>query len=205
MPTDEQTSTDAEIRRFFEEPQDLTSLELQLIVAQGLTVEQARETIAERGRVNAKAGELVNRPVKEWPEFEVKWDLEPTSFYWALDGEQPSALKGRNLAVRWCVLQNLDAMLTHQSQRSPDELWNLGDGLKLARVLVHCSEGRSLTPPWILPVAGKVGIVGGHHRLAMCRAKRLEQVPVLVEQGDLEQFLSILPLQTIGEVLDGEV
>lgn len=200
MPTDEQATTSEEFRRLLEEPQGVTSDELLLVIRHGLTVGQAREAVAERRRVNTKASELLNKPVEEWPEFEVKWDLEPTSFYWALDGAEPSALEGRDFVLRWCTLQTLDLVLTRQSWRSPDELWTLGDGLKLARVLVHCSEGRSLTPPWILPVSGKIGIVGGHHRIAMCRAKCLGTIPVIVEECCVEHVSAILPLRTSGEV-----
>lgn len=193
MTTDEQPPTDDEIRCL--SANGCTADELLLMVSRNITLNEAREEIAERRRVNARADELLNKPIDEWPEFSVNWDLEPNSFYWALDGSQPSALDGRKLVVRWCALPALDNALTHQSSRSPDELWTLGDARKVARVLVHCSEGRSLTPPWILPIAGKIGIVGGHHRLAMCRAKRLERIPVLVEESELEQSSSILTLE----------
>ena len=72
MPTNEPTLTDAEIQRFLEKPQGITSHELLLIATHGLTLEEAREAVAERDRVNAKARKLVNKPVKDWPEFEVK-------------------------------------------------------------------------------------------------------------------------------------
>jgi hypothetical protein len=199
-PDNQPILTDQEIQRLLEEPQEPLSHEVFLIVEEGFTIEQAREIVAERARLNARAERLINRPVEEWPDFEVKWDLDPRSFYRALDGARPSALDGRRLVVRWCVLRTLDDVLADQSRRGPDELWSLGDRLKLGRVLVHCSEGRALTPPWIRPIAGMVGIKGGHHRLAMCRAKGLKQVPVLVERNDLDQLLSILPLQARDKV-----
>jgi hypothetical protein len=191
MPSDE------EVRQFLEEgTSGFTSYEWLLILTEGLTPEQARAQTAEKARINANAANLVDKPVEDWPEFQIQWDLSSSSFYWALDGARPSGLDKRDLTIRWCALRDLDAVLTDQSRRGPDELWSVGDALKLARVLVHCSEGRALTPPWILPMDGAIGLVGGNHRLAVCRAKRVPKVPVLLERQHLNLIAAILPLHT---------
>jgi hypothetical protein len=189
MPADEDIT-----RLLSEGTGGLTSYELLLVLNQGLTIDQARARIREEESVRAKAAELVNRPVKEWPEFDIRWDLDPRSFYWALDGASPSNLDQRDLAIVSSTLVELDAVLSHHNWRGPDELWTLGDPLKLARILVHCSEGHPLTPPWIVPVGNEVGLVGGNHRLAVCRAKEVTVVPLLVEKHCLPQVSAILRL-----------
>jgi hypothetical protein len=187
MPTDEDIA-----RLLSEAPTSLTSYELLLVVTCGLSLEQARARIKEQENVRAKATKLVNMPVKDWPEFEIQWDLDPRSFYFALDGASPSSLDQRDLAVVSSTLAELDAVLSHQSWRGPDELWTLGDPHKLARVLVHCLEGRPLTPPWIIPVGNEIGLVGGNHRLAVCRAKGVKALPFIVEKHHLPQVSAIL-------------
>lgn len=174
----------------------LTSYELLLIV-KGHTREEALAIAAEHRRIDSKADKLLNVPIAKWPTFNIAWDLSPASFGWALDGRSPTLPEGVSLTARTAGLAELDAVLNSYSKRTLDETWTIGDPNKLARVLVHCIEGRQLTPPWITIIDETIGIVGGNHRLAVCRAKALKEIPVLLKESEYEQICRLLPLRPV--------
>jgi hypothetical protein len=173
---------------------NLTSLELLLITRYGMTSAEAAAEVAESTRIRAAADEIKGKPISEWPPFEVRWDLAPTSYFHALDGEEPGHVKPDDLALVWARLEDLDRVLQCYNLRTADEVWSVGDPSKAARVIVHWSEGRAMTPVWITPTTtGTVGIVGGNHRLAVVRAKGEATLPLLVRTTELCAVRAVLP------------
>src|SRR5258708_12730275 len=81
----------------------------------------------------------------------------------------------------WVTLSELDAVLQAWNLRTAEEVWSIGDKRKAAKVIVHCFEGRELSPVWVCPTAsGKLGLVGGNHRLAVAPAKAETEVPIIL-------------------------
>jgi ParB-like chromosome segregation protein Spo0J len=62
----------------------------------------------------------------------------------------------------------------------------------VADIIAYLVDGNSITPPAVAEYHAKLVIVGGHHRLAVCRAKNMETVPVLVEENDAGALAQIL-------------
>jgi hypothetical protein len=171
----------------------LTSEEL-LLITRGMTPEQAAAEVAEHTRIRSAAEKIQGKPILEWPPFEVKWDLSPTSYFHALDGGEPAHIKPGELELFWTSLEALDRVLQAYNLRTLDEVWAVGAPSKAARAIVHWSEGRLMTPVWVTPTApGKLGIVGGNHRLAVARAKRVKHLPLLIRTEELATVLELLP------------
>jgi len=170
----------------------LTSYEV-LLMAQGRTLEQAKAEYVERTRINALADELEGKPIDQWPPFDIIWDTSPASFFYTLDGAENTPVDFTELQLIWVALADFDGILQPYNHRIVDEIWSVGDSKKAARALVHWSERRCMSPVWIIPTtAGKVGIVGGNHRLAIARAKGASVIPVLVEKKHLESIAALI-------------
>jgi hypothetical protein len=94
----------------------------------------------------------------------------------------------------WVTLSELDAVLQAWNLRTAEEVWSIGDKRKAAKVIVHCFEGRELSPVWVCPTAsGKLGLVGGNHRLAVARAKGETEVPIIFHDNHEPAVVSLFP------------
>jgi hypothetical protein len=127
--------------------------------------------------------------VAEWPEFEIKWDLSPGNFHFVFDGMKKEEFEGyypEGFSLGWVSFPELDSKLTHFSQRSVDETWCVGFTDKVARAMLHWIEGNDMTPPLISPNENQINIKAGHHRVAVCRGKKIQTIPVLAESSDIE-------------------
>jgi hypothetical protein len=151
----------------------------------GATQEEAEARIAERKRINEEADKIAGKPISVWPPFTMKWDTRPSSFHHSQDGVNYEDLDGSGVTLMWVTLSELDAALQAWNLRTPKEIWSVGDKRKAAKVIVHCSEGRKLSPIWVCPTTpGKLGLVGGNHRLAVARTKGETEVPIIFHDKD---------------------
>jgi hypothetical protein len=92
------------------------------------------------------------------------------------------------------ALDRLDRRLCHMSQQSPTRFWNVGGEGSKARLIWEWTSGKSITPPFIrLHRDGlHLFVGGGNHRLAVARAKRITDLPVLVDAEEYDQVSAVL-------------
>lgn len=145
------------------------------------------ESLDERNKKRELSMQYIDLPVKDWPCFEIEWDLSEKSQYYSADGsskQEFTNLYGESLSIAWVKMMDLDSVLHEASIRKKNETWTIGFKEKIAHLIKHCTEGKPLTPAHIQPHKdlNAITIVGGHHRLTICRALELELVPVLVER-----------------------
>lgn len=91
-------------------------------------------------------------------------------------------------------MECLDRRLTHFSHQRPDEFWKIGSYGRKSRIILDFVEGRALTPPLVVLCDDQVllTIAGGHHRLAVARAKGDLSVPILVEHEHRDRIVEIV-------------
>ena len=147
---------------------------------------------------------LIDLPVEKWPEFVIAWDLRKESQRFYEDGFEEAEFKKefpKPLKIAWVTLKNLDDNFVRYSQRSKDEIWSIASSLKVARAIVHWVAGNKMTPCHIIPACDdkKITVVGGHHRLAVCRAKDVELLPVLVKEKDINILKRIIEITSVEE------
>ena len=158
----------------------------------GITVEENKENI----RVNEKAREIEGLPIERWPAFDIRWDLSLAGQRFSFDGESESSFVEdypNGLLLGWVCLNELDDKLIPYCKRAAGEIWSIGNSLKVARIIVHWTEGRSISPIIIgHNKHGQLTILGGNHRLAICRTKGERIVPVLANPTDQNMINDIL-------------
>ncbi len=138
---------------------------------------------------------LIGVSVSEWPDFEIIWDLNPASQRFALDGMDKDAFRDdfrQGLDVVWAELADLDANLIGQSRRTKEGIWTIGVPDKTANCIRQWSQGRALTPPYIILIGYKLCVGGGHHRLSIARAKGVAILPLLVEAQEKDDIAKII-------------
>lgn len=158
----------------------------------------------ETERIATLTNAMIGKPISEWPPFEIAWDFEPRAQRFALDGCRERDFKEDHpdgLSLVFVTMTDLDAKLTKDNLRTPEEVWSVGDERKAARCLVHWSEGRKLTPPLAVIVGTKIGLWGGNHRLAIARAKGETNIPLLVAPTDKEKLGEIIEFQPAPETI----
>ena len=120
--------------------------------------------------------------------------IHPSSYHYSQDGIDLEELDGSGVTLMWVTLSELDACLQAWNPRSAEEVWSIGDKNKAAKVIVHCSEGRKLSPIWVcLTTPGSLGLVGGNHRLAVARAKRELNVPIIFHDKHEVDVVGLFP------------
>ncbi len=162
-------------------------------MVEGLSYEEAVAETEERKRINDKAEQIIGTPIEKWPEFSMNWDTSPEGFHYSFDGAPAGSINTADRVVMWVRLDELDAVLQSYNLRTKDEIWDVGNHRRAAKVIVHCSEGGKLSPIAVVPTTpGKVGLSGGNHRLAIARAKGVEAVPLLIEKKHAETVTKLI-------------
>jgi hypothetical protein len=174
----------------------ISSEELLHMSLNGCTYEEARAYFKERARIRKAADAIEGQPLETWPAFDVRWDLDQSSFYRVYDGADPDSVNTDEFVLIPDVsLADIDAALTPYWHRTAEEVWIVGSPDKAARAIVHWHEGGRMTPPLIVPTSdGRLAIGGGNHRLAVARAKGIARLPVLVKKDQetrVRQILSV--------------
>lgn len=143
-----------------------------------------------------------------WPRsFRITWDYSPHNFHRCLDGVSRSEFKRDypEIKVGSARLEEIDAVLHGASRRGKHELWGFADE-KVTRCILHWSTGSAITPPMLAVNMGKLVIVGGNNRMAVCRSAEIERLPFLFDadhQPAIAAKLQTFSLQT-GEGLNHE-
>lgn len=161
------------------------------------------DKLHEKNRIRELSMQYMDLPVEDWPSIKVEWDLSEKSQYYSADGFSEQSFTnsyGEPLSIAWIKMMDLDNALHGASIRKKNETWSVGCKAKVAHLIRHCVEGKPLTPAHIQPHKGlnALTIVGGHHRLAVCRALELELVPVLVEkklEADLKAIINVIKIE----------
>ncbi|WP_321392220.1 hypothetical protein [uncultured Desulfuromusa sp.] len=152
----------------------------------------------EKNRINSASKQYLHLPVEMWPDFEIKWDLSAENYIFVFDGMKRNNFRENypeGFSLGWVDFQELESKLARFSQRSIAETWDIGVSEKVARAILYWVEGNEMTPPLIIPVGKEVNIAAGHHRVAVCRGKKIQTMPVLTKRTDrdlLEQNLQTL-------------
>lgn len=140
-------------------------------------------------------------PIDQWPNFQIVWDLTPENFHFSLNEKSIddfNALYPEGVCLRYVILEELDEKTGDEVLRSSD-IWDVHDGDKLANAIGRWSEGEPITPPLVGINGRKLMVLGGNHRLAVCRARKLQSVPVLIDcrKVDQAQTFASLSLEPI--------
>ncbi|CAG19913.1 conserved hypothetical protein [Photobacterium profundum SS9] len=141
----------------------------------------------------------IELPVKDWPNFEMSWDLTASAQHFSDDGisqDDFSLAYKEPLLIAWVKMHELDNALYGHSIRKKEEIWSIGCKDKVAKVIAYCVENKQMTPAHIQPhkSLNAITIIGGNHRLAVCRALELEIIPVLIEriyENDLKNIINV--------------
>ncbi len=167
----------------------------------GWELSHYRHTQTIRDKLRSQADAIEGKPVEQWPEININWDLSPENFRFAFDGEsQPPKLYAKHypegLTLGWVNQAEFYDHLSHYNKRAPEELWELGFTHKLAYVIVYCAAGEPLTPVIAKPHShfeDQVVLSGGNHRYAMINSLGIKEMPLLVEHQHTDEMKSILP------------
>ncbi|MGQ8367383.1 hypothetical protein [Glaciecola sp. 1036] len=168
-------------------------------VDDGWDLAQYRKIRELRLSLQDKAKNIIDKPVKCWPSFDINWDLCPNNFRFAFDGMSPNQYAKEypnGLKLCWVFQTEFYNSLCHYNKRSPEELWELGFAGKLAHVIAYCSEGNPLTPVVAMPQPhfdGEVLLLGGNHRYAMINVLNIKVMPLLVQYEDHDEMTKRLP------------
>jgi hypothetical protein len=145
------------------------------------------------------------KPREEWPDaFTIAWDYSPQHFHRALDGEGTSefAEDYGDVLIGVADLVEIDGELHGSSRRAKNELWMTSQD-KVARCILYWSNGLRITPPMLAVNMGKLVIVGGNNRMAVCRADDLARLPFLFCAEHREALAAKLPSFSLIQV-DGQ-
>ncbi|MBM9515047.1 hypothetical protein [Desulfogranum marinum] len=157
---------------------------------------ETEEERKERRRIHEAASKYLYLPIDRWPDFKIVWDFSPTRYHYAFDGLTPEKFEinypnGLKLGV--VNFDEFDSKLAKFSRREYDEIWTVGSVYKVARAILHWVERNRMTPPLIIPQDDEINIAAGHHRVAVCKGKQVETLPVLSERKNVERLERILP------------
>lgn len=138
-------------------------------------------TRGERAELQKRSTKYSDLPVKNWPDFKVKWDLNPDNFFYAFDGWDADTFKSnfpKGLILGVADISEIVKNLTIKSDRTIN-ISNSSDAL----VIAYWAEGNKMTPPFIeiSNLNGKLLISGGNHRFAVCRAMKVKKVKFLAD------------------------
>jgi hypothetical protein len=141
---------------------------------------------------------------EEWPAtFSIAWDYSPQNFHRALDGESASEFRAdyTDVLIGEADLAEIDGELHGISRRAKHELWMTRQA-NVARCILYWSNGHLITPPMLEVNMGKLVIVGGNHRMAVCRSAGLAKLPFLFSAEHREKLAAKLPSFSLVQLAD---
>ncbi|MEM8351241.1 hypothetical protein Q4R91_12140 [Morganella morganii] len=134
---------------------------------------------------------------KEWPEFNIQWDLTPDNFYLSLDGESAESVsesynKGFSLGkvATNDIYENLfyNCKLTNS-----EDFWSTCIASKACGVLGRWLKNELITPPLIKPYEGNLLIIGGNHRFNVARLAGAEIIYFITPYECKDEIIAIIP------------
>lgn len=156
-----------------------------LEILRGKDPKQAREDALFSERIHNQSLKYKNTSPSSWPDIDFQWDINSASQRYAMDGLTEEEFNSRYPAgflLGEVDLVQIDRLLSKYCYRSPEELWEVGSGSKLAKMIVYLSEGHPISPPLIKVIDGdKLFFEGGNHRFAVAKAANEERIPIYVQ------------------------
>ncbi|PXA03904.1 hypothetical protein DDZ13_09700 [Coraliomargarita sinensis] len=152
---------------------------------------------AEKQRIFEMKEQYRDLPIKDWPDFTVRWSLEKADQHYAFDGLDPESFfeeypEGLRV-IESVKIAELDDRLHSVSRQHPDEFWKIGWVGSKAEIILHFVENKALTPPLVCIHNGNLLYIGGgNQRLAVARAKGEEAIPILVKPSEYDKVIDIL-------------
>lgn len=127
--------------------------------------------------------------ISDWPDFEIKWDLDPNNFYWCLGSKEnylkdfPNGAKLGEASLNE-IIENLNYISNAPMNKTDTDY---------SSVLNYWSKGGLMTPP-LLDVgdSNKIHIGGGNHRFGVCRGKQIERIKFLAHPDNKAKLDGIL-------------
>jgi len=161
----------------------------------------SEKEMEEYEKLRKSARKVEGKTISEWPKFEINWDYSYENLHYFADGWALNTIVEKfpdGLMVADISLNDLDRKLTRGSCQKVHEFWDIGLRSKKSEAIAHWLNGGVMTPCKIAPHGtDEIIISGGHHRLAVCRAKSLQQLPVLFEPTHQARLDEILKLKNI--------
>lgn len=137
-----------------------------------------------------------NLPVEKWPKFKIQWDLKSSSQRFALDNFSEQLFNERypnGLLLGEINLKELLRCLPLGSRWEDSNIWSVGAKPKIERAILFWKSGNKMSPPLIcLSDSESLIIGGGYNRIAVCIAKNITKMPILVlpsEKNEVEKKL----------------
>ena len=120
------------------------------------------------------------------------WDLEPSRFYLAFDGDDPGDHSPTDFVLIEADLAEVDDNLTYAASRERDP-WHRQYKSKSCGIAYRWLKGLAVTPPVLGKYSGQVHIVGGMHRFHLAKHYGTTRMPFLVRRAELPAVLALLP------------
>jgi hypothetical protein len=161
-----------------------------------------------RQRLEPTVVALIDKPINEWPTFQIQWDLTKEGQRYTLDGCSQESFEKQypnGLQVRWITLNDLNRVLCDYNRRTIEETWEVGSKRSLANNIAWAGDRQPVTPIYIKQNSffpEQIKLEGGNHRYAMVNAMQVTILPVLVEQEDIAIIEKIITLNTSPEGVD---
>ncbi len=159
----------------------------------GITLEEQEEN----ARIFEAAKQYRNLPIEQWPDFEIRWDLSPENRRFAFDSYDETTYRKyhpNGLIAGWVDFTEFNSKLAPHSQRTKEEIWSTGSAAKIAKTILYYVEKNRMTPPLICLDKDGISVMvgGGYNRIAVCLAKEVEKIPILVVSSEKKILETIL-------------
>lgn len=141
----------------------------------------------------------LEKPVGEWPRFQVMWSEEPDERDLAFDSNIPDwATPTKELRLGYALISEIHAHLIYASKiHSVEELREGAVDDKIEDVINWWIEGKALTPPALRVVndngVKKICIAGGNHRFNVAYLTGEEKIAFLASSTDLRALENFIP------------
>lgn len=150
------------------------------------------------------AASVEGKPFSDWPDFDITWDHSIENLHLFADGYSLNKLQSdypSGLMSAKVKLVELDSKLFRSSFQNVNEFWDIGIKSKKSEAIAHWVLERKMTPCKVTPhEAREIIIAGGNHRLAVCRAKSIEYIPVLFDPKHKQEISKIISLENIQQI-----
>ena len=119
------------------------------------------------------------------------WDLDPSKFYFAFDGDDPGDHAPADFALIEADVAEVDARLFHGVSRDKDP-WHRQYKSKSCGIAYRWLHGRGVTPPLLVDHGQEIIIVGGMHRFHLAKHYGMTRMPFLVRKAKLAAVKALL-------------
>ncbi len=143
-----------------------------------------------------------NKPIEDWPEFQIKWDESIENLIRSHDGISQENFESKyssGILIANVNMEEFDQKLFYNDFQTVSEFWDVGSPSKKSDAIAYWMLGGAMTPCFIkVHDTNTIKIVGGMHRSSVARAKGQTTIPVLfsqVEQSELEKVICLTKIR----------